>query len=258
MGKHWIWIFLTASFLLVTQWLVAQDKYDRAAKTKTIFELKTNNNAPIFYRLSNKKIRSDIVSGRLPIFQTGEYVLEVFVGTDYDPEKPDITTPINLPKGKEVVLVYNMEKEKLVVRKAEKAGKKKKKQYLDDLDESLARQDSTADSAAQALTKPKVERPKYKPVADAKFDEIMAELNGYSVEQANYKHIRNKISANFFTAVQIRRMLETLDQDDLKLELAKSAYHKCVDKRNYIEVFKVFESNYAKYQLHVAIGSNVR
>jgi hypothetical protein len=57
------------------------------------------------------------------------------------------------------------------------------------------------------------------------------------------------ISTNFFTSEQVKEMLQLFSFENNKLDLAKLAYDKTVDQRNFYVVNDVFSYNNSKDEL---------
>jgi hypothetical protein len=57
------------------------------------------------------------------------------------------------------------------------------------------------------------------------------------------------ISGNFFTAEQVKEMMSLFTFEDNKLEIAKQAYSKTLDKENYRCVFSALSFSSSKEEL---------
>jgi hypothetical protein len=86
-------------------------------------------------------------------------------------------------------------------------------------------------------------------MSDNEFDLV---LNNISRERGENNMVRSAtqiISTNFFTSEQVKEMLQLFSFENNKLDLAKLAYDKTVDQRNFYVVNDVFSYNNSKDEL---------
>lgn len=72
-----------------------------------------------------------------------------------------------------------------------------------------------------------------KPMSDREFDQVMNSMQKEWFEANKLKSASQIISTNFFTADQVKEMMLLFTFENNKLEIAKQAYTKTVDKQNY-------------------------
>ncbi|MGC4036779.1 MAG: DUF4476 domain-containing protein [Chitinophagaceae bacterium] len=71
------------------------------------------------------------------------------------------------------------------------------------------------------------------PISDREFNQVMNSMQKEWFENNRMKSASYIISNNFFTAEQVKDMISLFSTDDNKLDLAKQAYTKTLDKENY-------------------------
>lgn len=75
---------------------------------------------------------------------------------------------------------------------------------------------------------------------DVEFDRVLDCIQKEWYENNKVKSASQIISTNYFTSFQVKQMLQLFSFETNKLELAKQAYTKTIDKQNYNCVFDVF------------------
>ena len=84
-------------------------------------------------------------------------------------------------------------------------------------------------------------------------------LNSLNMQRDQFRKIdaaKQIISTNFFTSVQVRQMLQSFSFENDKLDLAKMAYDKTVDKQNFYMVNDAFQYSSSKDELARYIRSH--
>ena len=72
-----------------------------------------------------------------------------------------------------------------------------------------------------------------RPMNDREFDQVMNSMQKEWFEANKLKSASQIISTNFFTAEQVKEMMLLFTFENNKLEIAKQAYSKTIDKQNY-------------------------
>jgi hypothetical protein len=88
-----------------------------------------------------------------------------------------------------------------------------------------------------------------KALNDFEFNRILVSIDKEWSENNKVKSATQVISTNYFTAVQVKQMLQLFSMENTKLDLAKQAYSKTVDPINYFILNDVFSSNNSKDEL---------
>ncbi len=70
-------------------------------------------------------------------------------------------------------------------------------------------------------------------LSDREFDQVINAMQKEWFETNRMKSASHIISTNFFTADQVKEMISIFTSEDNKLEIAKQAYSKTLDKENY-------------------------
>jgi hypothetical protein len=86
-------------------------------------------------------------------------------------------------------------------------------------------------------------------MSDIDFSRVMESIQKEWFEGNKQKSASQVISTNFFTASQVRQLLQLFSFENTKLELAKQAYSKTVDRNNYHIVNDVFSFSSSKEEL---------
>ena len=87
-------------------------------------------------------------------------------------------------------------------------------------------------------------------MSDIDFSRVMESIQKEWYEGNKQKSASQIISTNFFTSSQVRQMLQLFSFENTKLELAKQAYGKTVDRGNYYVVNDVFSFSSSKDELN--------
>ena len=72
-----------------------------------------------------------------------------------------------------------------------------------------------------------------RPMSDREFDQVMNSMQKEWFEANKLKSATQIINTNFFTADQVKEMMLLFTFENNKLEIAKQAYAKTIDKQNY-------------------------
>jgi hypothetical protein len=86
-------------------------------------------------------------------------------------------------------------------------------------------------------------------LSDAEFNNVLDNISQERSESNMMKSATQIITTNYFSAEQVKEMLQLFSFENNKLELAKLAYDKTVDQRNYFVVNDVFSFNSSKDEL---------
>jgi hypothetical protein len=84
---------------------------------------------------------------------------------------------------------------------------------------------------------------------DFEFNRVLASIEDEWRENNKSKSTSQVISTNYFTTAQVKEMLQLFSTESIKLELAKQAYSKTVDQKNYFMINEVFSFNSSKDEL---------
>lgn len=84
---------------------------------------------------------------------------------------------------------------------------------------------------------------------DQEFDRVLDNISKERFENNMMRSATQVVSTNYFTAQQVRDLLQLFSSENNKLELAKLAYDKTVDQRNYYVVNDVFSFNGSRDEL---------
>jgi hypothetical protein len=87
------------------------------------------------------------------------------------------------------------------------------------------------------------------PISDREFNQVMNSMQKEWFENNRMKSASYIISGNFFTADQVKDMISIFSSEDNKLELAKQAYSKTLDKENYSCVMNALDYKSSKEEL---------
>jgi hypothetical protein len=83
-------------------------------------------------------------------------------------------------------------------------------------------------------------QPAYYAVNDYDFSQMITSITNRSFESTRMQVAKQFINSHFFTSRQVARLLNTMTFESSKLELAKYAFAKTVDKGNYFVVNDMF------------------
>lgn len=86
-------------------------------------------------------------------------------------------------------------------------------------------------------------------MSDIEFSRVLQSMQREWLENNKAKSASQVISANYFTTAQVKQMLQLFSFENLKLDLAKQAYTKTVDQRNYYMINDVFSSGSSQTEL---------
>jgi len=86
-------------------------------------------------------------------------------------------------------------------------------------------------------------------LSDVEFNNVLDNISRERSESNMMKSATQIISTNYFSAGQVKEILQLFSSDDNKLALAELAYDKTVDQRNYFVVNDVFRFNNSKDEL---------
>lgn len=93
-------------------------------------------------------------------------------------------------------------------------------------------------------------------LSDIEFNTVLNNISRERSENNMMKSATQIISTNYFSAEQVKEMLQLFNFEDNKLQLAKLAYDKTVDQRNYFVVNDVFNYGSSKDELARYIRSH--
>lgn len=86
-------------------------------------------------------------------------------------------------------------------------------------------------------------------MSDVEFDRVLDNISRERNENNMMRSATQIINTNFFTSQQVKEMLQLFSFENNKLELAKLAYDKTVDQRNFYVVNDVFNYSNSKDEL---------
>ncbi len=91
--------------------------------------------------------------------------------------------------------------------------------------------------------------PRRSPMDAQSFEMLKKALSRENFENSRLEIVKQTIDRNNFTASQVRQLALLFAFESNKLDLAKYAYHKTVDKNNYFVVYDVFSFSRSKEEL---------
>ena len=95
-----------------------------------------------------------------------------------------------------------------------------------------------------------------KTMSDFEFNRVLISIDKEWNENNKMRSATQIISTNFFTTAQVKQMLLLFSSENNKLDLAKLAYSKTVDQRNYFMINDVFSFSSSKDELARYIRSH--
>jgi len=95
-----------------------------------------------------------------------------------------------------------------------------------------------------------------KAMSDVDFSRVLNNISRERFENNMLKSATQIINSNYFTSAQVKQMLQLFDSENNKLDLAKLAYDKTVDQRNYSVVNDAFRYSTSKDELARYIRSH--
>lgn len=87
------------------------------------------------------------------------------------------------------------------------------------------------------------------PMSDREFDQVLNSLDHEWFENNRMKSATFIINNNFFTAEQVKAIVSAFNFEDNKLDIAKQAYSKTLDKENYTCVLNALQYRSSKAEL---------
>jgi hypothetical protein len=93
-------------------------------------------------------------------------------------------------------------------------------------------------------------------MSDYEFNRVLDNISRERFENNMLKSATQVINTNYFTSDQIKQMLQLFSSENNKLDLAKLAYDKTVDQRNYYSINDVFSFSSSKDELARYIRSH--
>jgi len=93
-------------------------------------------------------------------------------------------------------------------------------------------------------------------MSDYEFNRVLDNISRERFENNMLKSATQVISTNYFTSDQVKQMLQLFNSENNKLDLAKLAYDKTVDQRNYYAINDVFSFSSSKDELARYIRSH--
>ncbi len=91
-------------------------------------------------------------------------------------------------------------------------------------------------------------------MAGHEFANLLRTMDRLSFDSSRLQVARQAIASNYFTSQQVGALLQQLTFESGKLEIAKLAYHKTLDKQNYFVVNDAFTFESSIMELHRYIG----
>ena len=86
-------------------------------------------------------------------------------------------------------------------------------------------------------------------MSDFEFNRVMESMQREWLETNRQKSASQIIAGNFLTTAQVKQMLLMFSFENIKLDLAKQAYAKTVDQRNYYSINDVFTYSNSREEL---------
>ena len=86
-------------------------------------------------------------------------------------------------------------------------------------------------------------------MSDLEFNRVMESMQREWLETNKQKSASQIIAGNFLTTAQVKQMLMMFSFENIKLDLAKQAYAKTVDQRNYYSINDVFTYSSSREEL---------
>lgn len=93
-------------------------------------------------------------------------------------------------------------------------------------------------------------------ISAAEFDRFVQNVRGQWLTNSKLTTAREGIRRDYFTTDQVRTLLQLFNSDTDKLELARLAYARTVDARNYDQLYSVFAYQSSREQLERYIREN--
>ncbi len=87
------------------------------------------------------------------------------------------------------------------------------------------------------------------PMSAFEFNQFKETICNNSFDDTKLAVATQALSSNYFTAAQVRDMIELFSFENNKLGLAKSAYRSCIDKSNYYVVSNAFSFESSREEL---------
>jgi hypothetical protein len=84
---------------------------------------------------------------------------------------------------------------------------------------------------------------------DFEFSRVMESMQREWLETNKQKSASQIIAGNYLTTAQVRQMLMLFSFENIKLDLAKQAYSKTVDQKNFSSLFDVFSYSSSREEL---------
>ncbi len=86
-------------------------------------------------------------------------------------------------------------------------------------------------------------------MSDLEFNRVLESMQKEWLESNKQKSAQQIIAMNYLSTDQVKRMLQMFSFESIKLDLAKQAYAKTVDQRNYVLINEVFSFSSSKDDL---------
>ena len=88
------------------------------------------------------------------------------------------------------------------------------------------------------------------------FDQFVKKIRSQWFGNAKMSIAKDGLTENYFTTPQVRHLLQLFSSESDKLQLAKLAYRRTVDQRNYHQLYDVFSSRRNRNELEQYIRNN--
>jgi hypothetical protein len=92
-------------------------------------------------------------------------------------------------------------------------------------------------------------------MSDMEFNRVLQSMQREWLETNKQKSASHVISSNYLATSQVKQILQLFSFENIKLDLAKQAYSKTVDQRNYESVMDVFSFSSSREELRRFIRS---
>lgn len=82
------------------------------------------------------------------------------------------------------------------------------------------------------------------PIRDSDFSRLLQDINSRDTDSLKTEALKERfVNTNYFTTAQIRKLLSLVAKDSDKLALARSAYDRVTDPRNFAGLVDLFNSS---------------
>lgn len=88
-----------------------------------------------------------------------------------------------------------------------------------------------------------------RPMSDRQFKQLVENIKNKWIVYQKMDAARDALKNEYFTTLQVRQILELFSTDNEKLELAKLAYNRTVDRRRFYTLYDVFSFRSSREEL---------